>query len=538
MNVAVSTESRKKETRPRPVVLAILDGWGHRVERTDNAIALANVPTWNRLATTCPHSLVETSGLDVGLPPGQMGNSEVGHMNIGAGRVMMQDLPRIDAAIASGSLKTIPALTDFIAKLKASGGTAHMVGLLSPGGVHSHMDQMAALARILDQAGVPVAIHALMDGRDTPPSSGLGFMEQFEKSIADLTRTNIATVGGRYYGMDRDKRWDRVEKAYLAMTDAKGNHAADPLAAIRASYAERMTDEFMLPTAIGNYKGMKDGDGVLMANFRADRAREILSALLWPTFEGFARTRTIAFAAATGLTEYSQAHNTYMTVMFPAESGAHTLGQIISEAGLKQLRIAETEKYAHVTFFLNGGVEQEFPGEERILIPSPKVATYDLQPEMSAPDVTDRIVDAIENAHFDVIIVNYANGDMVGHTGILPAAIKAAETIDACLARLEAALKKSGGAMLICADHGNLEMMTDPSTHEPHTQHTVGVVPAVLVNGPADVATLRNGRLADIAPTVLELLGLAKPAEMSGTSLLVHTAGTANATSIASRAGA
>lgn len=508
--------------RPKPVILAILDGWGHRVETTDNAIALATLPTWTRLVATCPHSVVETSGLDVGLPPGQMGNSEVGHMNIGAGRVMMQDLPRIDTAIADGSFAKIPALSDFIAKMKAAGGTVHLIGLLSPGGVHSHMDQIAAIARLIDGAGVPVAIHALMDGRDTPPSSGLGFMETFLDQIKDLPRTKIATVGGRYYGMDRDKRWDRVEKAYVAMTDASAAVHADPLAAIRASYDARMTDEFMLPAVIGDYTGMKNGDGVMMANFRADRARQILAALLWPSFDGFTRPRVVNFAAAAGLTEYSQTHNKFMTVMFPAESGSHTLGQVVSDAGLKQLRIAETEKYAHVTFFLNGGVEQEFPGEERILIPSPQVATYDLQPEMSAPEVTDRIVETIEHARVDLIIVNYANGDMVGHTGILPAAIKAAETIDACLARLEAALKKSGGAMLICADHGNLEMMRDPATDVPHTQHTVGVVPAVLVNGPASVGGLRNGRLADIAPTVLALMNLQKPAEMSGESLLVH----------------
>ncbi|MGE4062211.1 MAG: 2,3-bisphosphoglycerate-independent phosphoglycerate mutase [Rhodospirillaceae bacterium] len=533
MNVAVTAHAR-----PKPLVLAILDGWGHRAEKTDNAIALANVPTWNRLLATCPHAVVETSGLDVGLPPGQMGNSEVGHMNIGAGRVMMQDLPRIDAAIQSGSIKSNPALCDFIAKLTASGGTAHMIGLVSPGGVHSHMDQMAALARILDAAGVPVAIHALLDGRDTPPSSGLGFMEEFLKSLSGLSRTKIATVGGRYFGMDRDKRWDRVEKAYVAMTEAKAPVFPDALEAIRASYDARMTDEFMLPAVIGNYTGMKDGDGVLMANFRADRARQVLAALLFPDFAGFPRPRVIRFAAATGLTEYSSVHNQFMTVMFPSEAGGRTLGQVISEAGLKQLRIAETEKYAHVTFFLNGGVEQEFPGEERILIPSPRVATYDLQPEMSAPEVTDRIVEAIEANRFDVIIVNYANGDMVGHTGILSAAIKAAETIDACLARLEAALKKSGGAMLICADHGNLEMMRDPQTHEAHTQHTVGVVPVVLVNGPAAITQLRDGRLADIAPTVLELMKLDKPAEMTGGSLLVRGADTRDATSVASRASA
>jgi len=535
MNVAITPPSDQKG-RPKPVLLCILDGWGHRTERTDNAIAQAKVPTWDRLVATCPHSVVETSGLDVGLPPGQMGNSEVGHMNIGAGRVMMQDLPRIDAAIADGSLRKNPALAGFIAKLKASGGTAHMIGLLSPGGVHSHMDQIAALARLLDGAGINVAIHALLDGRDTPPSSGLGFMEAFLGKIAGLPRTKIATVGGRYYAMDRDKRWDRVEKAYAAMTDAKAPAFADPLAAIRASYEARMTDEFMLPAVIGDYTGMKDGDGVLMANFRADRARQILAALLWPSFDGFGRARIVHMAAATGLTEYSQAHNSYMSVMFSGESSGRTLGQVISDAGLTQLRIAETEKYAHVTFFLNGGVEQEFPGEERILIPSPKVATYDLQPEMSARDVTDQIVDAITHSRFDAIIVNYANGDMVGHTGILAAAIKAAETIDACLARLEEAVKKSGGTMLICADHGNLEMMRDPETHEAHTQHTVGVVPAVLVNAPAGVTALRDGRLADIAPTVLELMQLAKPAEMTGVSLMVHGAASNDSTSKSDRA--
>ncbi len=537
MNV-ISPDSTAKHGRPKPVVLAILDGWGHRVEKTDNAIALATLPTWNRLLATCPHSVVETSGLDVGLPPGQMGNSEVGHMNIGAGRVMMQDLPRIDAAVADGSIAKTPALVEFIAKMKASGGTVHLIGLVSPGGVHSHMDQMAALARLIDTAGVPVAIHALLDGRDTPPSSGRGFMETFQKNLGGLARTKVATVGGRYYGMDRDKRWDRVEKAYVAMTDAKAVVFADPLSAIRASYDARMTDEFMLPAVIGDYRGMKNGDGVLMANFRADRARQILSALLWPSFDGFARPRTIAFAAATGLTEYSQAHNKFMTVMFPAEAGGRTLGQVLSEAGLTQLRIAETEKYAHVTFFLNGGLESEFPGEERILIQSPKVATYDLQPEMSAAEMTDRIVEAIEHNRFDAIIVNYANGDMVGHTGILAAAIKAAETIDACLARLEAALKKSGGTMLICADHGNLEMMKDPETHEAHTQHTVGVVPAVLVNGPASVERLKDGRLADIAPTILELMTLEKPAEMTGASLLVRTRDSRGTSSLASRANA
>ena len=514
-------EMRKPDAshRPKPVVLCILDGWGHRVDPTDNAIAQARTPTWDRFLASYPHALVETSGLDVGLPHGQMGNSEVGHMNIGGGRVMSQDLPRIDIAIGDGSVAAKPALVDFIAALKKSGGAAHVLGLLSPGGVHSHQDHIAALARILDSAGVPVRIHAFLDGRDTPPSSGLGFMEKFLRDIAGLKDVKIATVGGRYYGMDRDKRWERVEKAYGALTDAKGASAADPISAIKASYEAGVTDEFMIPAAIAGYSGMKNGDGVLMANFRADRAREILSALRDPAFNGFARPRAIAFAAAVGLTEYSSAHNAFMGVMFAAEQASNMLGEIISKAGLTQLRIAETEKYAHVTFFFNGGLEKEFPGESRIMVPSPKVATYDLKPEMSAFEVTDNIVDAIAHERFDVIVVNYANGDMVGHTGILPAAIKAAETLDACLARLEAAVVKAGGVMIVSADHGNLEQMRDPDTNEPHTQHTVGVVPVVLVNAP-EVKALSDGRLADLAPTILELLGLPQPAEMSGRSLL------------------
>ncbi len=514
------TQSPAPAKRPKPVVLCILDGWGHRVEKQDNAIAQARLPTWDRLLATCPHALVETSGRDVGLPHGQMGNSEVGHMNIGGGRVMSQDLPRIDIAVADNSIAANPALTAFIAALKKSGGAAHILGLISPGGVHSHQDHVAALARIIDSAGVPVRIHAFLDGRDTPPTSGLGFVEKFLKDIAGLKDTKIATVGGRYYGMDRDKRWERVEKAYTPITDAHGPHAADPLSAIKASYDAKLTDEFMLPVVIDGYTGMKDGDGVLMTNFRADRARQILSALCDPAFTGFPRPRAITFAAVTGLTEYSSAHNAYMTVMFKSEQADNTLGELVSKAGLTQLRIAETEKYAHVTFFFNGGQEKEFPGESRIMAPSPKVATYDLQPEMSAREVTDNIVDAIENARFDLIVVNYANGDMVGHTGILSAAVKAAETIDQCLNRLESAVKASGGVLLISADHGNLEMMRDAATNEPHTQHTVGVVPVVLVNGPPSVKRLADGRLADLAPTVLELLHLPQPAEMTGQSLL------------------
>ena len=510
--------------RPRPVLLCILDGWGYRAERADNAVAQAKLPVWTRLMAECPRALVATSGRDVGLPDGQMGNSEVGHMNIGAGRILTQELPRIDSAIADNSIRQNPSLTAFAAALSGTGGACHLLGLLSPGGVHSHQDHLVAFARILDHAGIPVRIHAFLDGRDTSPQSAQGFMEKFLNDLAGLKDVKVATVGGRYYGMDRDKRWERVEKAYDVIVDGKGAQASDPLSAIRASYDAKVTDEFMIPVAIAGYHGMKDGDGLFIGNFRADRVRQIGAALLDPAFKDFPRARTVHFAGAVSLTEYSKALTRFMAVMFPPQEAVNTLGEILSKQGLTQLRIAETEKYAHVTFFLNGGVEAEFPGESRILVPSPKVATYDLQPEMSAPEVTAKIVEAIENRRFDVIIVNYANGDMVGHSGILPAAIKAAEAIDAALGQLEAALKKAGGCMLISADHGNLEMMRDPETGEPHTQHTLFKVPLILVNGPADVRSLTDGKLSDLAPTVLDLLHLAKPREMTGHSLLAHHA--------------
>jgi 2,3-bisphosphoglycerate-independent phosphoglycerate mutase len=528
--VVISSYSREIMTvraptpRPTPLVLCILDGWGHRVEREDNAIALANTPNWDRFLATYPHALVETSGLDVGLPAGQMGNSEVGHMNIGAGRVMMQELPRIDAAVADGTLATNPRLLEFITALKKSGGTAHLLGLLSPGGVHSHQDHLVALAKAVSDAGVPVRIHAFMDGRDTPPQSGAGFMMKFVADVTPQKLTQIATVGGRYFGMDRDKRWDRVEKAYNIITEGAGPTGTDPVAAVTASYEAKVTDEFMIPVVMPGYTGMKDGDGILCGNFRADRVRQILTAFLDPNFDGLKRARVIKFAAATGLTEYSSALSKLMTALYSSENPKNVLGEVLAHAGLRQLRIAETEKYAHVTFFLNGGIETEFPGEARILVPSPKVATYDLQPEMSAPEVTAHIIDSIQKRAHDVIIVNYANGDMVGHTGILSAAIKAAETLDHALGQLETAVKAAGGTMLISADHGNLEQMKDHDTGQPHTQHTVGVVPVVLVNPPAGVTSLNNGRLADLAPTVLNLIGLPQPAEMTGRSLISSAA--------------
>jgi len=506
--------------RPRPAVLCILDGWGESNGDDHDAIRLAETPVWDGFMRDCPHASIDASELHVGLPQGQMGNSEVGHMNIGAGRVVMQDLPRIDAALASGELARNPRLLLFIEKLKASGGTCHLLGLMSPGGVHSHQNHIAALARILDAAGVPVAVHAFFDGRDTPPSSARGFMVSFLADTEGCTRLRVATVGGRYWGMDRDKRWDRVALAYGALVEGKGEQAADALAAIDAGYARGETDEFIKPSVIDGYAGIVDGDGLLMANFRADRVRQILTALLDPAFDAFPRPRVAKFAAAAGLTEYSTALNAFLTTLFPPEPRGEVLGEIVSHAGLTQLRIAETEKYAHVTFFLNGGEETQYPGEERILIPSPKVATYDLKPEMSAYEVTDKLVVAIDSGKFDLIVVNYANTDMVGHTGNLVAAIKAVEAVDRCLGRVRDAVVRAGGAMLITADHGNAEMMEDPRTHEAHTAHTLNRVPVVLVNGPAEVRRLGDGRLADIAPTILALMRLPQPKEMTGRSLL------------------
>jgi 2,3-bisphosphoglycerate-independent phosphoglycerate mutase len=504
----------------RPVLLCILDGWGDRQDPTDNAILQADTPVWNRLSTSSPLALLETSGLAVGLPDGQMGNSEVGHMNLGAGRVVLQDLPRIDQALADGTLAKNALLDSSIAAVKAAGGRFHLIGLLSPGGVHAHQDHLAGIARIIADAGVPVLIHAFLDGRDTPPASAIGFLDKFLADIAGHD-IKIATLGGRYYAMDRDKRWDRVTLAAAAILSGQGPKAETPLAAIEASYAAGKTDEFVLPVVIGDYAGSADGDGLLMGNFRADRAREILHALADPAFTEIARAGLPAYAACLGLVEYSSALNPLFPAIFPAEKLTGILGEVVSKAGRKQLRIAETEKYAHVTFFLNGGEEQIYPGEDRILVPSPKVATYDLQPEMSAPEVTDKLVEAIERGRYDLIVVNYANGDMVGHTGILAAAIKAVETIDHALGRLETAIKKMKGVMLITADHGNCEMMTDPETGEPYTQHTIGKVPMLLVNPPDGISALEDGRLADVAPTLLALLGLPQPEAMTGRSLLV-----------------
>lgn len=500
----------------RPVMLVILDGFGWRDDSRDNAVALAKKPSFDALWTNSPHAFLKTSGKDVGLPDGQMGNSEVGHLNIGAGRVVMQDLPRIGAAIKDGSLARDETLRTFIANLRSTGGTCHLMGLVSPGGVHAHQDHAAALARIISEAGVPIAFHAWMDGRDTPPRSGADDLKRLAASLPKSAR--IATVSGRYYAMDRDNRWERVEKAYRAMAEGDGVPFPDADAVMAASYADDVTDEFVLPAVIDGYAGMKDGDGLLSFNFRADRVREIMIALLDPGFTGFPRKSQVRFISVLGMTEYSESLDHLMKTLFQPQTMRNLLGEVVAKAGRTQLRMAETEKYPHVTYFVNGGEETPYPGEERIMVPSPKVATYDLQPEMSAPELTDKAVAAIGGGKFDLIVLNFANPDMVGHTGKLDAAIKAVEAADTGLGRIWEAVKAKGGALLVTADHGNSELMRDPTTGGPHTAHTTNKVPVLLAG--VTGAQLQDGRLADIAPTLLQLMGVGQPAEMTGTSLI------------------
>jgi 2,3-bisphosphoglycerate-independent phosphoglycerate mutase len=505
-------------TTPKPVLLLILDGWGHRVETADNAIAQAHCPNWRRLLADCAHTLINTHGLHVGLPDDQMGNSEVGHMNIGAGRVVYQDLTRIEEDIRHGRFANNPALQLAIDRAR-NGATLHVFGLLSPGGVHSHETHIFALIREALRAGASrIAVHAFLDGRDTPPRSARESLEQLEAICAADPRARIASVSGRYYAMDRDNRWERVAPAYRAITEASADfHADSALQALDAAYARGENDEFVKPTVIHGGQRVADGDVIVFMNFRSDRARELTRAFVYADFDGFERPRSIALGAYVTLTEYA-ADLPVTAIAYAPQSMANTLPEVLASNGRKQLRIAETEKYAHVTFFLNGGREQPFAGEERIMIPSPKVATYDLQPEMSCPELTDKLCAAILSRRFDVIICNIANPDMVGHTGIFSAAVKAVEAVDIALGRIRNAIEQSGGAMLVTADHGNLEMMRDPITGEPHTQHTTGPVPLVYLGPTAQLRA--GGALCDLAPTVLALIGLPQPAEMTGENLL------------------
>ena len=501
----------------KPVVLCILDGWGIGTNPAVSAPAQAHVPNFNRLWQTCPHETLTTFGPDVGLPTGQMGNSEVGHTNIGAGRVVAMDLGAIDLAIEDGSFAQNPSLLRFADKLKASGGTAHLMGVISDGGVHGHLNHVLAAARALTALGVPVALHAITDGRDVSPSSAADFIEALMVSLPQGAK--VATVIGRYWAMDRDTRWERVARAFEAMVNAKGAHAATPQAAIAASYAKGEMDEFVAPTVIGDYQGGRDGDGFFCLNFRSDRAREVMAALAEPDFTGFDTGKRPKWAALLGMVEYSAQSSAYLDTAYPKRFLANTIGEWVAKQGKTQFRLAETEKYPHVTFFLNGGREEPFEGEARFMPKSPKVATYDLQPEMSSVEVADHLVQAIEMG-YDLIVVNFANPDMVGHTGSLPAAIKACEAVDRGLGRALDALAKAGGAMIVTADHGNCEMMVDPVTGGPHTAHTVNPVPVILVGGPKGAKLRADGRLADLAPTLLALMGLDQPAEMTGKSLV------------------
>ncbi|MFW5678907.1 MAG: 2,3-bisphosphoglycerate-independent phosphoglycerate mutase [Pseudomonadota bacterium] len=502
-----------------PTVLVILDGWGYREETADNAVAQAATPHFDRIWQRCPHTLLRTDGPHVGLPEGQFGNSEVGHMNLGAGRVVLQDLPRIDAGLADGKIRRNDAFQRFVARMHETGGRCHLMGLVSPGGVHAHQDQIVALAKALAAEAVPVVLHIFTDGRDTAPRGGAAFVRRFLDDLEEAPDIQAGTVIGRYYAMDRDKRWDRVGRAFAAMVRGEGPKADDPVAAIEAAYERDEGDEFVQPTVIGDYAGLEAGDGILAANFRADRIREILQALLDPDFDGFDRGDHDVARPALALVEYGGGLDRFGEVLFAAEELTDILGDVLAAHGKRQLRLAETEKYPHVTFFFNGGEETPRPGEERILVPSPKVATYDLQPEMSAPEVGQHLVEAIRSGEFDFILCNFANPDMVGHTGSLPAAIRAVETVDAQLGRALEAAEAVGATVLVTADHGNCDVMRDPETGEPHTAHTLNPVPCVLVGGPAGTG-LHPGRLADIAPTILELMALEQPAAMTGRSLL------------------
>ncbi len=501
----------------KPVVLCILDGWGISNRPEQSAPDQAKTPNFDRLMRDCPHAQLITHGPDVGLPTGQMGNSEVGHTNIGAGRVVAMDLGQIDLAIEDGSFAVNGELLAFVARLRETGGTAHLMGVVSDGGVHGHIAHVLAALGAVTGSGVPVVFHAITDGRDVPPQSAMGFVTALQAGLPEGAR--IGTVIGRYYAMDRDKRWERVERAFRAIVSGEGEAAASADAAVSTAYARGETDEFIQPFVIDGYNGAMDGDGFFCLNFRADRAREILSALADPDFADFDVAARPQWAALLGMVDYSDRHNDFMTSAYPKRQVVNTLGAWVASKGLRQFRLAETEKYPHVTFFLNGGKEVPEPGEDRFMPQSPKVATYDLAPEMAAEEVSDRLVAAIA-AGYDLIVVNYANPDMVGHTGSLLAAVRACEAVDKGLGRMLAALDQAGGAAVVIADHGNCETMIDPDSGGPHTAHTVNPVPVIVFGGPAGATLRGGGRLADVAPTVLDLMGLDKPAEMTGESLI------------------
>ncbi len=506
------------------MVLVILDGWGHREEPKDNAIYHANTPTWDKLMAEQPRSLISGSGLDVGLPEGQMGNSEVGHMSLGAGRIIYQNISKIDKAIADGEFFRNEVYVSAVQRAVSQGKAVHIFGLLSPGGVHSHENHILAAAELaVSQGATQVYVHAFLDGRDTPPRSAEASLKRVDDKFAELGHGRIASIVGRYYAMDRDNRWDRVQAAYDMLTLGKADYQTDSaVAGLQAAYSRDEDDEFVKPTLIvprgETPVHIKDGDAILFMNFRADRAREITRAFTEDSFTGFTRVATPKLADFVATTEYAADLKT--SVAFPNDELHNSFGELLAKQGKTQLRMAETEKYAHVTFFFSGGREELYDGEERILVPSPDVATYDLKPEMSAPEVTDKLVEAIHSGKYDAIIVNYANGDMVGHTGVFEAAVKAAEAIDESLRRVTEAVLEAGADCLITADHGNCEQMLDYNANQPHTQHTTELVPFIYV-GPRQLS-LKPGRLPDVAPTMLALMGLEQPAEMTGQSLVIE----------------
>ena len=505
-----------------PMVLIVLDGWGYSEDPKCNAIYAARKPTWDFLWQRYPHTLIEGSGLKVGLPSEQMGNSEVGHLNLGAGRVVYQEYTRIGQAIVEGKFARNEVFLRALDQAAANSKAVHVLGLLSPGGVHSHEEHIHALARLAQTRGVHnLNIHAFLDGRDTPPMSAGTSITAMEAVLRESGNGRIASIVGRYYAMDRDKRWHRTQAAYDMLTTGRADYQCpNAMAALEMAYARGETDEFVKPTVIGPEGAVghhvRDGDVVIFMNFRADRARQITQAFIDPGFDGFSRVVTPRLGAFVCLTEYSKSFD--VPVAYPPTRLKNVLGEYVASLGLRQLRIAETEKYAHVTFFFNGGVEQSFAGEDRILVPSPKVATYDLQPEMSAPELTDKLVEAIRSGVYQLVICNYANADMVGHTGNMEAAIDAIEALDGCLGRVYEALRDVGGEMLITADHGNAERMCDDATAQAHTAHTSNPVPLIYVGRPASLKD--DGALSDVAPTLLYLLGIDKPGEMVGESLV------------------
>ncbi len=506
------------EKTPSKVALIILDGWGIAPDSSSNAISQSSTPVWDNLLATQPHTTLDASENHVGLPQHQMGNSEVGHMTIGGGRIFQQDLDRINDAIKTNALSTKPQFLRFLKSMKEDGGFCHMMGLFSSGGIHSHKDHLLALLSTISENKIPIWLHLFLDGRDTTPQSALGYIKDLQKNLP--SNANIATLSGRYYGMDRDNRWDRIAKSYDAITRGHGTLISDPLEYIHQCYNEKITDEFIPPAVLKGYSGIQEKDGLLCFNFRSDRVRQILTSLLDKTFNKFTTSDNKPFDKALGMTSYGKALDPYISPLLEEQKVENSLGEVIAQVGKKQFRLAETEKYAHVTFFLNGGRDEPFAGEERHLVPSPKVATYDIQPQMAAPEVTDVLIKTMEQERYDLIIVNYANADMVGHTGNMNAAIKAVESIDSCLGLAITAAQQHGYTVLITADHGNVEKMVNDKTNKPHTAHTCNKVPLIYVTKNSKKIHLKTGTLADIAPTILDILDITQPDEMTGKTLL------------------